>query len=350
MGVTLFPRPWRRRSLKRDMLRAAMAENLAAIHGTRPRPARRPVRGWLIWVLVATAASATVASLAGRSPTQTTAPAGEPAAATDDAALGAQRAGLIESPRPVKPATFHLAVRRVIVDPGHGGTDPGAMTPSGLREKDLTLEIGRSLAAELRAASFVVMMTRTGDDTISLQERADFANRAGGDLFLSIHVNSIPVAERRGVETFYLGAAEDPAVERLAGAENLTSGYALADYRRLLEGIYSDVRHEQSRRFALAIQARLVAAMQAHNPTLQDRGVKRAPFVVLIDTTMPAVLAEVACMSNHDDVELLSDAGYRQGIARALAQGVQTFAATPKSGTVVARRDDGRGKHVEERP
>lgn len=347
--MTLLPRSWRRRTIKRDMLRAAMAENLAAIHGTRLRPVRRPVRGWLVWILVATAASATVVSLAGRSPIKAAGPGRGPAGAVSAPVLAPPGVDLLESPRPVKPGTFHLAVRRVIVDPGHGGSDPGAMTPSGTREKDLTLEIARALAAELRAASFVVMMTRTGDESISLQERASFANRAGGDLFLSIHVNSIPVAQRRGVETFYLGAAEDPAAERLAGAENLTSGYALADYRRLLEGIYSDVRHEQSRRFALAVQARLVVAMQAHNPALQDRGVKRAPFAVLIGTTMPAVLAEVACLSNQDDVELLSDAGYRRGIARALAQGVQTFAASPGPGTVVARGGGERGKHVEDR-
>ncbi len=253
----------------------------------------------------------------------------------DGAALGP-----LAPPRAIDPAVFRLAVRKVVLDPGHGGSDPGAIA-GGVREKDLTLDIARRVAALLAGQGLSVVLTRDGDETRSLQQRVEIANAARGDIFLSIHVNSIPTERRRGVETYYLGAATDPTVERLAGAENSGSGYSLADFRHLLEGVYVDVRHDESRRLAQAVQGRLFAALAHDNPQLEDRGVKQAPFVVLVGTEMPSVLAEVACISNHEDAELLHQGSYRQEIAASLAASVRRYAAAREPQTTVAHRRAG---------
>ena len=127
------------------------------------------------------------------------------------------------------------------------------------------------------------------------------------------------------VETYYLGPTEDAATLQLAGLENVHSGYSLTDFRYLLEKVYSDVKRGESRRFAEAVQEQLVHALQPLNPTLTKGAVKTAPFVVLIGASMPAILAEVACLSNTEDVQLLADPAYRQRIARALFEGVHAY-------------------------
>jgi N-acetylmuramoyl-L-alanine amidase len=167
------------------------------------------------------------------------------------------------------------------------------------------------------------------------------ANDAHGDLFLSIHVNSIPTPVRRGVETYVLGTTTDPRVEKLAGAENSGSGYSLADFRRLLEGVLLDVRQDESRRFGQAVQNQMFATLRRSNPELEDRSVKQAPFVVLVGTEMPGVLAEVSCLSNPEDTLLLKDGNYRQSIAEALAAGVRDYAASRERATTIARRGPG---------
>jgi N-acetylmuramoyl-L-alanine amidase len=198
---------------------------------------------------------------------------------------------------------------------------------SGLREKDLTLDIARRLRATLQAEGFDVVMTREADERVPLRERAEAANEARGDVFLSIHVNSIPAPERRGVATYVLGTTSDPRLVELSRAENAASGYSLADFRAILEGVLRDARQHASERFGRAVQGRMVTALRASNEDLDDRGVKQAPFVVLVGTQMPAVLAEVACLSSAEDAALLQDDGYRQRIADALAAGVRQYAA-----------------------
>lgn len=323
--------------LKRAMLRGAIADNLATIEGRSPLPRRRGLkRSWIWWTPVTLLALLVlVETLGSTTPAGTVVTERAPAAAAPSSA--AVPAVSLAAPRVVPPNTFHLAVRRVVVDPGHGGTDPGA-TARGLREKDFTVDIARRVRGALENEGFEVVLTRDADETISLLDRVQAANKARGDLFLSIHVNSIPTPERRGVETYFLGTTTDPRVEELSGAENVGSGYSLADFRALLEGVLLDVRLDESRRFGRSVQARLHGELQRWNPSLEDRGVKQAPFVVLVGTEMPAVLAEVACLSNREDAELLRDASYRQSIAAALAAGVRDFAssfsATPRAGNV----------------
>ena len=215
-----------------------------------------------------------------------------------------------------------------MIDPGHGGDDPGAVTSQGLTEKGLALDIGLRLRDLLVAASFDVRMTRESDKTVPLVQRVVFANQEEGDLLVSIHLNWVEPRRTRVVETYYLGPTEDATTLQLTGLENQQSGYSLADFRRLLEQVYTDVKRGESHRLAEAVQGELVHALQETNPALSSRAVKTAPFVVLVGADMPAVLTEVACLSNKEDAQLLASPEYRQHIAQALFAGIHAYSAS----------------------
>jgi N-acetylmuramoyl-L-alanine amidase len=217
-----------------------------------------------------------------------------------------------------------LRVRRVVLDPGHGGANRGT-SANGLSEKEITLDIARRLRQLLRERDIEVTLTREADRTLDLDDRVRLANEFRGDLFLSIHVNWLETRER-GIETFYLGTTDDPQLNALASQENRDSGYSLTDFRKLLEGIYADVRGDESRRLAEAVHRELYGELRTVSPGLVNRGVKTAPFVVLIGTEMPAILAEVSCLSNELEVEFLRQPAYRQRIAAALSRGVLGYA------------------------
>ena len=229
-------------------------------------------------------------------------------------------------PGPIDGAVFPVGVRRIVLDPGHGGRDLGTVTAAGAAEKDLALDIARRLAILLRQKPGIeVLLTRDADSEVKLERRARFANEAQADLFVSIHLNWLQPASNRGVETFYLGTTQDPYLVELASRENRESGYALADVRRLLDGIYLDLRTQQSKELAASIQRSLHSTLERQNPALRDRGVKSAPFLVLVGTQMPAILAEVSCLSNDKEAELLATEGYRQTIAEALLEGLDSY-------------------------
>lgn len=229
---------------------------------------------------------------------------------------------------PIDPAVLRLAIRRIVIDPGHGGMDPGARTLTGISEKDIALDIARRLAVLLREEGFDVAMTRESDETISLRERCARANAERADLFLSIHLNSIPQENRGGVETYYVGPSSDPRVELIAGAENADSGYSLADLRTVLEGVYANIHANEARRLAEAVHRQVYDSLRRTTPALENRGVKRAPFVVLVATEMPAILAEVSSISNPEEAALLDQSSYRQRIAEALAGGIRSYAGS----------------------
>lgn len=226
---------------------------------------------------------------------------------------------------PMAHRVLPLAVRRVIVDPGHGGEATGTQTALGVVEKEVVLDVGMRLRTLLQKSGFEVLMTRETDVAVDLRERARIANEAHGDLFVSIHINWISDRSARGVETYYLGASEDPHIIALATAENQDSGYSLADMRHLLDRIYTGVRINESQELARKVQASLFGSLREINPHIANRGVKRAPFIVLIDTQMPAILAEVSCLSNEREARLLQKPLYRQFIAEALAKGVRSY-------------------------
>ncbi len=215
---------------------------------------------------------------------------------------------------------------RVVVDPGHGGKDPGALGPGGLKEKDLTLAIAVELAEFLRRdAGYEVRLTRDRDATLSLEERTAIANAFGADLFVSIHVNASPSAAAMGVETYYLERASDRASRRLAARENGSSEAGVAAVEHILADVILTSKTRESRRLATAIQHTLVGHLsQAYGP-VRDLGVKRAPFYVLTGAVMPAVLVEAAFLSNPEEAKRLADPAYRREAALAVARGVRQF-------------------------
>ncbi len=233
----------------------------------------------------------------------------------------------------IDPAVLPLAVRKIALDAGHGGDSLGTRTPLGLLEKDITLDIARRLRVLLEAGhGFEVVMTRQEDSAVSLAERAAIANRSGADVFVSVHVNWIEDRTARGVETYFLGPTDDPLLNRLAALENRDSGYSMADMRQLLDGIYAGVRQDKSRQLAEVVQGALFRSLGRLNPGIEDRGVKSAPFIVLLSTQMPAILAEVSCASNAEEARLLARPLYRQYIAEALAGGLRAYASEARGG------------------
>jgi N-acetylmuramoyl-L-alanine amidase len=324
-----------RSRLKSRLLREIVQENLDTVAGIRrPRlPARRRGRpGWLLGAGVLAAGVLFVGSTGSSSSRhgRTAEPALPPAPLA--AAPAANRPSALPAPQPVDPSVFRLAVRTVVLDPGHGGSDPGAMTADRLEEKDITLDVAQRLADLLRSVGLRVVLTRTGDETVSLERRVEIANEEKADLFVSIHVNSMPVPERLGVETYYLGASNDPEIADLARVENSGSGYTLADFKTLLEKVYVGVREEESRKLAENLQAGLYSGLHRVNARLRNRGVKTAPLVVLAGTQMPAVLAEVSCISNAEEASRLATEPYRGHIAAALFEGLKNAVTAPSSG------------------
>ncbi|MFZ2493446.1 MAG: N-acetylmuramoyl-L-alanine amidase, partial [Thermoanaerobaculia bacterium] len=220
---------------------------------------------------------------------------------------------------------------RVVLDAGHGGTDPGAVAKS-LMEKEITLDIGNRLRAMLEEGGFEVIATRLDDRAIPLRERSELANASASDIFVSIHVNAIVQnTASRGIETYYLGSTNDETLRQLAASENRVSGYSMADMRRLLDRVYAGARSDESRQLASVLQKELYGTLKRSDPALEDWGVKRAPFLVLATTDMPAVLAEVGCLSNEREAAMLATPEYRQQIAEALFRGIGAYAGTSRS-------------------
>ncbi len=319
--------------LKRRLLRELVQENLELVEGGPPRRLRPRRRFRWAGALLAVAITPMVllGSARHRSADLDTAPLDRAAASRLAASprtaspLTAPSLGGAQ-PSAIDPAVFPLAVRRIAIDAGHGGKSLGARSPSGALEKDLALDIALRLRDALVASSFEVVMIRTDDTEVTLAERARRANAAAADLFVSIHLNWISEGNTRGIETYYAGPTDDPELSRLTALENRDSGYSVADFRRLLDRVYAGAREQSSKRLADSIEQALYGSLSKVAPTLADRGVKSAPFIVLLSTDMPAVLTEVSCLSNREDDEMLARPLYREYIAEALARGIRRYA------------------------
>ena len=317
---------------KRRLLREAVRHNVEQPRRTARRAIGRPglvLAPWLasacfvaslvylslppgVLVRVQAASAATSAAAPADSPAEDGGPAREP------------RGG--PAPRRLERAVLPLSVKTIVLDPGHGGAHTGAVSSSGVTEKEIALDIALRLRRLLEGGPVQARLTREADVTMSLGQRVAFANAHRADLFVSIHVNWIPHPGARPLETYYVGPTDDPAALRLAGLENRDSGYSLAAYRRLLERIYLDVRRDESHALARTINGTLYRSLREVNPGLANRGVKMAPFAVLVGTEMPAVLVEVSCLSNDEEVALLTKADYRDRIAEALLRGIRSYA------------------------
>jgi N-acetylmuramoyl-L-alanine amidase len=222
-----------------------------------------------------------------------------------------------------------LKVGRIVIDPGHGGHDVGTTGPEGLREKDLVLDVAKRLGEliEERLGSEVIF-TRSDDTFVSLGRRTSIANEAKADLFLSIHANSSPLRSAAGVETYYLNFTTSKTALEVAARENAGSEKTIFELQDLLEKIALKNKVEESREFASRIQSSLFSVSAKNDVHARDRGVKKAPFVVLIGASMPSVLAEIGFISNAHDEGTMRRAEYRQRLAEALYKGLASYANT----------------------
>jgi N-acetylmuramoyl-L-alanine amidase len=220
-----------------------------------------------------------------------------------------------------------LKLDRVVIDPGHGGHDTGTIGPGGLMEKDLVLDVARRLG-ELIAQRLgsEVIYTRTDDTFVPLEERTRIANERKADLFLSIHANSSRSTRIAGSETFYLNFTTSEDALEVAARENATSQTSIHELQTLVQKIALNEKVQESRELASIIQKALYRYVP-RNRSFKNRGIKKAPFVVLIGAQMPSVLAEIAFLSNPKDEQLLKRSAYRQKVAEALYRGVAQYAS-----------------------
>jgi N-acetylmuramoyl-L-alanine amidase/type II secretory pathway predicted ATPase ExeA len=220
-----------------------------------------------------------------------------------------------------------LKISRIAIDPGHGGYDTGAMGPHGLMEKNLCLDVALRLGQLIKenVAGAEVIYTRTTDKYVSLEDRTAIANRAHADLFISIHANSSDSPEARGVETYYLSLLASPESMRLATRENALAQSSLHDLPELIQKITRNAKIAESKLFAEDIQNALAARLQLVSRGETNRGVKRAPFIVLTGADMPAVLSEISFISNASDESLLLENSQRQRVAESLYHGIEAY-------------------------
>ena len=220
-----------------------------------------------------------------------------------------------------------LGVHRIVIDPGHGGKDPGTINRRlGLKEKDITLDIAKRLNAILNEhRELEVILTRPRDEYVPLEERAAIANSNQGDIFVSIHTNSAPRLTARGVESYYLNVTADPWAMEVAALENAMSHKSMADMRTILDQILQNSKISESRIFAQFIQKSMVANLTRKYDCIQDLGVKKAPFYVLLGAQMPSALVEVSFLSHNDEARRLGTPEYRQTVAAGLYLGIINF-------------------------
>lgn len=222
--------------------------------------------------------------------------------------------------------TLGLKLGRIVIDPGHGGTDHGTTGVTGLREKDLVLDVAQRLGSLLeQKLGAQVVYTRTGDSYIALEERTAIANREKADLFLSIHANSSPARQAYGTETYYLRFTTSKAELETAARENASTSKSLYELQDLVKKITLQDKMEESREFAERVQSSLYGVWSRSGNPARNRGLKKAPFVVLIGATMPSVLTEIGFLSNPREEGQLKKPEYRQKIAEALYRGIAQY-------------------------
>ncbi len=220
-----------------------------------------------------------------------------------------------------------LCVRRVVVDAGHGGKDPGAIGPTGLKEKTVTLKIARKVAAKLKKRlGCRVYLTRNSDKYIGLTQRTAIANSKKADIFISIHANAAKNRRLRGVETFFLNFALDEGAMRVAARENATSEKRIGELKNILNEIMKNTKVNESSRLASEIQSAVVKNLRKKYGTVADLGVKQAPFFVLIGARMPSVLVETSFISNPTEERRLKSDRYLDRIADGIVRGVLAYA------------------------
>ncbi len=221
---------------------------------------------------------------------------------------------------------FDLSVKTIVIDAGHGGRDPGAVGNDGLTEAEITLDVARLLKQRLEQShNYRILLTRTDDSFMSLRERVRFANNYDADLFISLHVNYLPVEPVTSIETYYFGTETDSHTLRLAERENQNSGFNVAEFNEMLQNVGRTMKAQESEEVARSIQRSLYRNISQINQQVSDWGVKSAPFVVLLGVEAPAVLAEIAVLSNRAEEAKLAQPEYREMLAGFLEEGITQY-------------------------
>ncbi len=265
---------------------------------------------------------------------------GVTATAASATAVGPRTPRVVEAPTPPDrnlngklslARQLGLGVSRVVIDPGHGGRDPGARA-GGMTEADLVLDIALRLEQLLlRQPGFDVVMVRRTDTFLALDRRTALANEAHADLFLSIHANAARDPRTGGIETYVLDFAQNPAGQAIAARENSASAATMGRLNDIVEAITLNNKLDESRDFAEMVQRSMIDGIRPHYKNVRDLGVKQAPFVVLIGAGMPSILAEVSFLTNRQEARLLSTDAHRQRIAEALLNGILKYQGSLKT-------------------
>ena len=218
-----------------------------------------------------------------------------------------------------------LGVRRIVIDPGHGGKDPGAVG-FGLQEKDIVLNVAKKIKKILEEKNgYEVLLTRDSDVSLSLEERTAIANTKEADLFLSMHVNAHPEETIRGVETFYLNLATHTEAMRVAALENATSTHNMSEMQDILSELMQNEKINESSQLAEFVQLKMISGLKKQKFRVKDLGVKQAPFYVLIGAEMPAILAEISFITNPEEAKLMKSEKYLQTLAEQMVAGVLSY-------------------------
>jgi N-acetylmuramoyl-L-alanine amidase len=229
-----------------------------------------------------------------------------------------------------------LGASKIVIDPGHGGRDPGALG-AGVSEAEVVLDVALRLEKLLRAAGVDVVLTRRTDEYVPLEERPAIAIREQADLFLSIHANASRSRSARGVESYFLNLSTDPAAEEVAARENAATNKTINNLPDMLKAITLNNKLDESRSFAAVIQRAMATQLRDANSGIRNLGVKQAPFVVLIGADIPSVLIEIAFITNPQEGRLLKSGAFRQRIAQALFDAVRGYQKSLKSAPEASR-------------
>lgn len=230
---------------------------------------------------------------------------------------------LISRKDPVRLSSlFGLDIKTIVIDPGHGGRDPGAIGIRGTKEKDITLDVSKRLKQRLIAKGpYKVLLTRETDRTVSLAQRVEFAKNNKADLFISVHANSLPNQSVNVIETFYFGPPLTSEILHRAEQENKGSDFTIGELNELVQDIGNTLKRQESAMLAASIQQSLFMNVRNHDDQVIDGGIKMAPFVVLSRVDIPSVLVEISCLTKEQEIKLAS-AEYRENIASYIEEGI----------------------------
>jgi len=241
-------------------------------------------------------------------------------------------------------SVFGLGVQTIVIDPGHGGRDPGAVGSQGTREKDIVLDIALHLRDQLmESGRYRVLLTRETDTFMSLDDRVKFSNLNQADLFISLHINALPQKEFNVTETFYFGPPSDDYTLRIAEQENRGSEVLNRDFRNMIKKIGDVLKEQESATLAATIQHSLFTNMEKYDRVIADNGTKIAPFVVLLGVDAPSVLVEISCISKSEEETNLNNPAYREKITSSLEGGINGYLIQRESQIV---KGDDNGKKI----